>query len=98
MLVRAGRGPFHGEQHEPGQRPIHELAADGYSGETGSLPSSLMGHNDWEIAPMDIEILRREDGSPWELGTGAFGKVTPCQQPRARGIVLRACVPQAVLC
>lgn len=52
----------------------------GYSGDTGSLPSSLMGaHNDWEIAPMDIEILRREDGSPWELGAGAFGKVTPLQ-------------------
>ena len=48
----------------------------GFSGDTGSLPSSLMGaHNDWEIAPMDIEILRREDGSPWELGAGAFGKV-----------------------
>jgi hypothetical protein len=44
------------------------------SGETGSLPS-LMTQNDWEIAPMDIEIMRREDGSPWELGAGAFGKV-----------------------
>ncbi len=54
----------------------------GYSGDTGSLPSSLMGaHNDWEIAPMDIEILRREDGSPWELGAGAFGKVTFCYFP-----------------
>ena len=47
----------------------------GYSGDTGSLPSLMGGHNDWEIAPMDIEILRREDGSPWELGAGAFGKV-----------------------
>ncbi len=48
----------------------------GLSGETGSLPS-LMAQNDWEIAPMDIEIIRREDGSPWELGAGAFGKVRP---------------------
>jgi hypothetical protein len=47
----------------------------GYSGETGSLPSLMGMHNDWEIAPMDIEILRREDGSPWELGSGNFGKV-----------------------
>ena len=47
----------------------------GYSGDTGSLPSLMGAHNDWEIAPMDIEILRREDGSPWELGAGAFGKV-----------------------
>ena len=29
---------------------------------------------------MDIEILRRDDGSPWELGAGAFGKVrAPCE-------------------
>ena len=47
----------------------------GVSGDTGSLPSSLVAYNDWEIAPMDIEIMRREDGSPWELGAGAFGKV-----------------------
>ena len=46
----------------------------GASGDTGSLPS-MVAHNDWEIAPMDIEIMRREDGSPWELGAGAFGKV-----------------------
>ena len=46
----------------------------GASGETGSMPS-MIAHNDWEIAPMDIEIMRRDDGSPWELGAGAFGKV-----------------------
>lgn len=49
----------------------------GASGDTGSVPS-MIAHNDWEIAPMDIEIMRREDGSPWELGAGAFGKV-PCR-------------------
>ena len=47
----------------------------GYSGDTASLPSLMGPQNDWEIAPMDIEILRRDDGSPWELGAGAFGKV-----------------------
>ena len=51
----------------------------GYSGDTASLPSLMGPQNDWEIAPMDIEILRRDDGSPWELGAGAFGKVrVPC--------------------
>ena len=51
----------------------------GYSGDTSSLPSLMCAQNDWEIAPMDIEILRRDDGSPWELGAGAFGKVrAPC--------------------
>ncbi|DBA77294.1 TPA: hypothetical protein ACH3X2_000816 [Trebouxia sp. C0005] len=34
-----------------------------------SLPS------DWEIRPDQLAISKRPDGSPWELGTGAFGKV-----------------------
>ena len=34
-----------------------------------SLPS------DWEIRPDQLVISKRPDGSPWELGTGAFGKV-----------------------
>lgn len=32
---------------------------------------------DWEIKPEQLVILKRPDGSPWELGTGAFGKVSP---------------------
>ena len=47
----------------------------GYSAETAGTLPTLMAQNDWEIAPMDIEIMRRKDGSPWELGAGAFGKV-----------------------
>ena len=31
---------------------------------------------DWEIKPEQLVILKRPDGSPWELGTGAFGKVS----------------------
>ena len=50
------------------------------SGEAAGLPA-LMRNNDWEIPPMDIEILRREDGSAWELGAGAFGKVGPDRSP-----------------
>ena len=53
----------------------------GYSGDTASLPSLMGPQNDWEIAPMDIEILRRDDGSPWELGAGAFGKVRAPYEP-----------------
>ena len=37
--------------------------------ELPSLPS------DWEIQPQQIEIARRPNGSLWEIGTGAFGKV-----------------------
>ena len=31
--------------------------------------------NDWEIREEDIAIDKRPDGSNWELGSGAFGKV-----------------------
>ena len=38
--------------------------------ELPSLPS------DWEIQLDQLVIAQRPDGSPWELGTGAFGKVS----------------------
>lgn len=31
---------------------------------------------DWEIKPEQLVMLKRPDGTPWELGTGAFGKVS----------------------
>lgn len=31
--------------------------------------------SDWEIDPANIAILRRPDGSEWELGSGASGRV-----------------------
>ena len=34
-----------------------------------------MPWHDWEIAEDDIIIDKRPDGSDWELGSGAFGKV-----------------------
>ena len=34
-----------------------------------------MPWHDWEIAEDDIVIDKRPDGSDWELGAGAFGKV-----------------------
>ena len=35
---------------------------------------------DWEIKPEQLVISKRPDGSPWELGTGAFGKVSCCSK------------------
>lgn len=29
----------------------------------------------WEVRPEQIEILRRADGRPWKLGSGAYGEV-----------------------
>jgi hypothetical protein len=49
---------------------------------SGLVPSAGTGHaeyevpfSDWEIDPKDIEIMKRPDGSEWELGAGGFGKV-----------------------
>lgn len=36
---------------------------------------------DWEITPEQLVLSKRPDGSPWELGTGAFGKVSCCMLP-----------------
>lgn len=30
---------------------------------------------DWELAPEDVEICKRSDGSLWRLGSGGFGEV-----------------------
>lgn len=38
--------------------------------ELPTLPS------DWEITSDQLVIAKRPDGTPWELGTGAFGKVS----------------------
>ncbi|KAK9812676.1 hypothetical protein WJX72_001681 [[Myrmecia] bisecta] len=35
----------------------------------------MMPWSDWEIAPQELAICRRPDGSEWELGTGASGRV-----------------------
>ena len=34
-----------------------------------------MPWSDWEVPGDQIEICKRPDGSDWELGAGAFGKV-----------------------
>lgn len=39
------------------------------------LDEGPQGPTDWEIDMTDIKIVKRADGSDWELGTGNFGKV-----------------------
>ena len=36
---------------------------------------------DWQIKPEQLVISKRPDGNPWELGTGAFGKVSQMHRP-----------------
>ncbi|GAB4814550.1 hypothetical protein N2152v2_001596 [Parachlorella kessleri] len=45
------------------------------SSEASRAFSSEMPWSDWEIRPDEIEVMKRPDGSDWELGTGGFGKV-----------------------
>jgi hypothetical protein len=35
---------------------------------------------DWEVAPHELEICRRPDGSLWQCGAGAYGAWRPCLQ------------------
>ena len=37
--------------------------------------STVDDAEDWEIKPADLQICRLPDGRPFELGSGAFGKV-----------------------
>jgi hypothetical protein len=49
------------------------------SGSLGKQESQIelpaLPWSDWEIPEEQITICKREDGSDWELGAGAFGKV-----------------------
>lgn len=49
------------------------LGSLGKQGSTIELPA--LPWSDWEISAEQITICKREDGSDWELGAGAFGKV-----------------------
>lgn len=41
---------------------------------SGQLPR-VVGTDTWAIAPEEITICRKPDGSEWLLGTGAYGRV-----------------------
>ena len=51
--------------------------AGGVSRGARGLELPALPWNDWEIKESDVAICRRPDGSEWELGGGAFGKVGP---------------------
>lgn len=38
----------------------------------------MLATDTWAIAPEEITICRRPDGSEWELGSGAYGRVFRC--------------------
>ncbi|GAB4820917.1 hypothetical protein N2152v2_007963 [Parachlorella kessleri] len=78
----AGSGRSGGNLSGGSARGAAEAAAAAAAAEEGpSALRSQMGSelesfmNDWYIAPDEIEILKRQDGSSWELGCGAFGRV-----------------------
>ncbi len=49
--------------------------SSGYgSGSRGAPLPSLLSE-DWEMDPTEITIATKDDGSDFELGSGAFGKV-----------------------
>uniref|UniRef100_A0A1D2A5N4 Protein kinase domain-containing protein n=2 Tax=Auxenochlorella protothecoides TaxID=3075 RepID=A0A1D2A5N4_AUXPR len=43
--------------------------------ESSKALDSGMLFSDWEIFPNEVEIVKRPDGSPWQLGSGGFGTV-----------------------
>ena len=49
------------------------------AGGSGQIELPSMPWSDWEVPADQITICKREDGSDWELGSGAFGKV--CHAP-----------------
>ena len=54
-----------------GSRRAGSPTAARTSTETGGMAAL----SDWEISPGELEVMRRPDGSEWELGSGGFGKV-----------------------
>jgi hypothetical protein len=55
---------------------ISDSGGDGAAA-NGVLDLPRVPFSDWELRPEDIEICRRPDGRQWEIGTGAFGQVSP---------------------
>jgi len=49
-------------------------SASGGAGGNNPLPPEL----DWELDGANLELCRREDGTPWQLGQGSFGTVWVC--------------------
>ena len=60
------------------------------------LPS--LPWSDWEIREGDVDICRRPDGSDWELGGGAFGKVMHTHMHARTLIHIRARTCSPLVC
>lgn len=45
------------------------------SSSSGAGGNPLPPELDWELDGANLELCRREDGTPWQLGQGSFGTV-----------------------
>ncbi|PRW21099.1 serine threonine- kinase [Chlorella sorokiniana] len=79
----SGASAAAGLAHGWGPLPAHPpgVSSGGSSGEHGGhaardrMRLEQLVEADWRIPPEAIEILKRPDGSPWQLGSGGFGTV-----------------------
>ena len=45
----------------------------------GLQPAPSWGMNTWEIDADEIQICLDSRNRPWQLGSGGFGRASPCQ-------------------
>lgn len=86
-------------------RPLpNQSGAGSWLGSTGQRAGSLgkqesqielprLPWSDWEIPAEQITICKREDGSDWELGAGAFGKACSLLHESARCMIATLKLP-----
>jgi hypothetical protein len=67
---QGGEGQL-GEAHAERQLRSQMASTSG----DGGIELPRMPWSDWLIQEDEIRICLRQDGTPWELGNGAFGKV-----------------------
>ena len=48
------------------------------SSELSGSREIVLPFSDWRLEPSEINFCQRDDGQPWMLGSGAFGKVRLC--------------------
>ncbi len=55
----------------------------GFSSDLEQLPC------DWRMEPEELEILKRPDGSDWQLGSGAFGVVLKAKRAGVQPVAVK---------
>lgn len=45
---------------------------------------------DWHMEPEEVDILKRPDGSDWQLGAGAFGVVLKAKRAGVQPVAVKA--------